>query len=169
MRDRKTCLLRLLLVLRRRGITAHRAGHQANIYAAVLCASCLRRVLSYRLILTQSNHINLVCRQIVLLSQVLNHGRCTALAEHIVVLGAASGIGATNHLDDVLLGVGNVLGELIQGLLSLLAQVSLVKAEMHCYLGDRAVVVQIGHGLGEGIYAGGSTAGYGSGFLSLLS
>jgi len=74
------------LLLRRiwlRGLLRNYVGHQANVHPTILGATLGRLVIGDRLILAQPDHVNLVCRHIVLGRQVLDHGlptrRCSPL------------------------------------------------------------------------------------------
>src|SRR5689334_2572986 len=81
--------------------------HQADIYATVLgtAFSCLVGV--EWLVFAQSHHINLVCGDIVLGSQILDHRVGATFAESIVVFSIADRIRSTLERNDVALGVGN--------------------------------------------------------------
>ena len=69
------------------GVASACVRHQANIHAAVLGAAFASLVDSTRLVLAQSDHINLVSGHVVLGGQILNHGIGAAFAEIIVVVG----------------------------------------------------------------------------------
>jgi hypothetical protein len=91
------------------GRVAYRVGHQAHIYAAIVGAARFRLVRLERLVLAQPDHVNLMCRNVVLRSQILNHGVRAALAQIVVVLGRAHGIRAAFERNDVSLGAGEMV------------------------------------------------------------
>ena len=71
------------------GRTIDRIGHQADIHAAVLGSTITGLVRIHRLVLAQTDQIDLVGRDAVLRSQVLNHGISTTLAKTVVVVRVA--------------------------------------------------------------------------------
>src|ERR1039458_5323114 len=105
-------------------------GHQADIHAAVLGAAAGSFIRLDRLILAQPDQINLVARNVLLRSQVLNHRIGAALAQIVVVLCAAHRVGRALYRDDVSLDSGNAGGKLVDGFPGFLRQIVLVESEM---------------------------------------
>ncbi len=109
----------------------------------------------------------------VLRRQILHDGVGAALAELVVVLGAAGGVGAAGDLNDVALGVGQRSGEGIELLLVVLGEDGLVEAEVDGGIADGLVVIEAGDYTGQRIGAMNGVVGGGfslaSGGLSTLS
>ena len=114
----------------RRGLALH-VGHELDVNTAILRPSFGRAVAGNFFIFAESGDVNLVSRNVVLGREVLNDCRGSHLAELVVVLCAANGIGSTLELDYVSFGVWNVVAELIQRLFCLLAEHRAVKCEVN--------------------------------------
>src|SRR5882762_11331553 len=114
-------------------------GHQPNIHTAVLGATVASLVGLDRLILAQPDQINLVGRNALLRSQVLNYSIGTALAQIVVVFRGAHRVGRALYRNDVSLGSGNAGGQLVDGLSGVLRQIVLVEPEMHRCLNHGAI------------------------------
>ena len=106
-------------------------------------------VVVHRLVLTQSDHINLVRRNVVLGAEVLNHRRRAPLAQTIVVVCRANRVRSTFHRNDVALGVGNNRGQLVEFIFGVFAQEVLVEAKVHSGFVHDAIVVEIRDRIGK--------------------
>src|SRR5512146_2339971 len=142
--------------------------HQANFHPAVLGATFRAVVLRGWLIFAQSDQVNLVSRNLMLRGQILDDGTSTALAELVVVVFGTGRVGIAFQGNDVALGVRNLGGQLIECVLGLLGQVSLVEPEVHGGFDDWPIVVEVCDLVGERVNAGASFVGELGGLLSLL-
>ena len=77
-----------------RAIRSCRVRHETNVDAAVLGATVSSFVGLHRVILAQSDEINLVGRDALLRSQILNHSVGPTLAQVVVVVGSPDRIGS---------------------------------------------------------------------------
>ena len=75
-------------------VATGRVRHQANIDPAILRRGPRRSCSTHRLILAQADQVNLVCRNVVLRRQILNHGIRAALAQIVIVVGRTNRIGS---------------------------------------------------------------------------
>src|SRR5882762_9368585 len=98
-----------------RSIATRNIRHQANIHAAVLGTAIGGFVALHRLVLAQSNHVNLVSGNVVLAGQILNDCGRTALAEVVVVVSSTDGIRTAFDGDQVALGFADLAGKLVEG------------------------------------------------------
>src|ERR1700687_1126014 len=126
-------------------------GHQANIHAAILGATAGSFIGLDRLILTQPDLINLVGRNALLRSQVLNHSIGTALAQIVVVLWTAHRVGRAFNRDDVSLGSRNAGRQLVDRFPGVLRQIVPVESEMHRRLHYRTIVVEVDDSVGQSV------------------
>src|SRR6202795_643601 len=126
--------------------------HQADIHAAVLGATIAGFIGLDRLILAQPDQINLVGRNALLCSQVLNHSIGTALAQIVVVLRCAHRVGRAFYRDDVSLGSGNAGGQLVDRFSGVLRQIILVESEMHRRLYHWAIVIEVDDRVGQSVH-----------------
>src|SRR5882672_46983 len=91
-----------------RSIATRNIRHQANIHAAVLGTAIGGFVALHRLVLAQSNHVNLVSGNVVLAGQILNDCGRTALAEVVVVVSSTDGIRTAFDGDQVAFGFADL-------------------------------------------------------------
>src|SRR6202163_1570279 len=126
--------------------------HQADIHAAVLCATIAGFIGLDRPILAQPDQINLVGRNALLRRQVLNHSIGAALAQIVVVLRGAHRVGRALYGNDVSLGSGDTGGQLVDGLSGILRQIVLVESEMYSCLNHGAIVIEVDDGIGQNIH-----------------
>src|SRR5581483_9984128 len=128
-------------------------GHQPDTHAAVGGAPFTGLVVLDRLVLAQTDQVDLVGRNVVFRSEILDDRVGAAFAQVIVVIGGAGGIGAALYGNDVPLGIGNVGRQLVQLFFGLFGQEVLVEAKVDCGLAHHAIVVKIGHGVREHVNA----------------
>src|SRR5439155_3262721 len=120
---------------------ARSVRHQAHIHAAVGCAAFAGLVFFDRLVLAQPDHVNLVGWNVVFRAEVLNHRASAAFTQTVVVVRWTDRVGSTFHGDDVTLGVGHCLSQLVEVFFGLFGQEVLVKAEVYGGLSNNLVVI----------------------------
>src|SRR5258708_29171404 len=100
-----------------RSFAARYIGHQPHVDAAVLGTAIGGLIALHRLVLAQSDHVNLVSGNVVLACQVLNDGGRTTLAQVVVVVRGANGIRATFHGYQIAPGLSDLACKLGEGFL----------------------------------------------------
>src|SRR2546429_640281 len=63
------------------------------------------------------------------------------------------GIGVAADLENVMCGVRNFSGQLVQSFFGLLGQVGFIKTKVHGGFSNRMIVIQVGHSIGKRIHA----------------
>src|SRR5260370_2053835 len=126
---------RLALASRRRSgrltVLALRVRHKANIHAAIVGTAGCSFIRLYRLVLAQSDDINLVRGHVVLRGQVLDHGIGAALAQIVVVIGRTDGVTSALQRDNLTLRARDAASELIECFFGLRGEVVFVETELH--------------------------------------
>ncbi len=90
-------------------------------------------------------------RDVVLGLQIVRYGVRTALAELIVVVGIADGVGSTGDVRECSRGAGKVRGKVVELLLVGGGQDILVEGEGYADIGELLVVVEIGDDTAEAV------------------
>src|SRR5579864_9554533 len=98
-RSRTRCCSRLLLAF-------CSVCHQSNVHAPVSSAAITGLVVLDRLVLAQSDQINLVGGNVVFRAEILDHRIRAALTQAIVIVCRPDRIRSTFDRNDVALGVG---------------------------------------------------------------
>ena len=125
------------------GLIAH-VGHQLDVDAAVLGATCGGAVAGYLLILADADEIELVRRDVVFVLQIVGDGISTALAKLVVVVGVANGVGSAGQFKNVAARAGEVGGEIVELRFISRGEHILVEGEGDADIGELLVVIQIG-------------------------
>src|SRR5579864_1852722 len=134
---------------RRLLLTYNGVGHQANVHAAVRGAAITSLVVLDRLVLAQSDQINLVGGNVVFRTELLDHRIRTALAQAIVVICWPDRIRSTLDRNDVALGVGHGSREFVEILFGLLGQKVFVEAKVDGSLAHDAIVIEVRDRVGK--------------------
>src|SRR5204863_8861636 len=91
------------------------------------------------------------------------------LTQVVVAILTANGISSAFQRQNPMLGIGNVVGQLVESLLGLLGQDGLIEAKVHRGFSDYMVVIQISHLIGQRVHAGRGLGGRGLGLVSQLA
>ena len=71
----------------------------------------------------------------------------------VVIAGSTHRIGVAADLENVMCGVRNYSGQLVQSFFGLLGQVGFIKTKVHGGFSNRMIVIQVGHSIGKRIHA----------------
>src|SRR5438045_5628548 len=117
-------------------------GEQPDFYTAILFAAFRGIVGSHFLVLADADEIETAGRNVVFRRKVLHHRIGAALAEIVVVIGRADGVGSAGHFENEALRRAKLLAEVVELFLVILGQNGLIEAERDGDIPHRTVVIQ---------------------------